>query len=335
MICNVLKERNVLAIEERPVPVPGPKQVRIRTALAGICGSDIHALHGLQPSLSFPTVMGHELVGIVDAIANDDGTGGFHVGDRVAIDPSFRCGVCTLCTSGKENICEELRVLGVHCDGGFAEYFLCDVGMLHKIPDSLGFEQAIFCEPLSIAMHAISRMTATARKRAAVIGAGPIGLALLIALKELFEEVLVFEVLENRKVAANAIGADHVYDSVGERYPHEDVDVVFDAVSIPSTATLTEQIVRRGGEVIVVGMAKPDAGFRLLPILKKELSIRGTRMTRPEDFTAALQLLERTDPRAIEAVITGYWPLADSIQAIRHAETHADACIKEVLDCRR
>ncbi|MPM97182.1 L-threonine 3-dehydrogenase [bioreactor metagenome] len=184
-------------------------------------------------------------------------------------------------------------------------------------------------------MHAISRMTSNSRKRAAIIGAGPIGLALLIALKEQFEEVLIFEVLENRKTAARTIGADRVLDSVTDHYPHEDVDVVFDAVSISSTALLTEQIVRRGGEVVIVGMSKSDVGFHLLPILKKELSIRGTRMTRREDFAAALDLLVRTDPRSIQAAITGYWPLSDSIQAIRHAESHADACIKEVLDCRR
>lgn len=325
----------MLEYEERTIPMPGPNQVRIRTALAGICGSDIHALHGLQPSLSFPTVMGHELVGTVDAIGEPNQVEGFCVGDRVVIDPSFRCGTCALCTSGKENICENLKVLGVHCDGGFSEYFLCDSDMLHMIPDSLSFEEAIFCEPLSIAMHAISRMTSNSRKRAAIIGAGPIGLALLIALKEQFEEVLIFEVLENRKTAARTIGADRVLDSVTDHYPHEDVDVVFDAVSISSTALLTEQIVRRGGEVVIVGMSKSDVGFHLLPILKKELSIRGTRMTRREDFAAALDLLVRTDPRSIQAAITGYWPLSDSIQAIRHAESHADACIKEVLDCRR
>ncbi|PKL13820.1 MAG: hypothetical protein CVV52_04395 [Spirochaetae bacterium HGW-Spirochaetae-8] len=335
MICNVLENINTLAIEERPIPNPSRGQARIRTTLAGICGSDIHALHGLQPSLSFPTVMGHELVGVVDAIAASESDGKFQIGDRVAIDPSFRCGKCELCISGKENVCEELRVLGVHCDGGFAEYFLCDLGMLHKIPDSLRFEEAVFSEPLSIAMHAISRMTSNTRKKAAIIGAGPIGLALLIALKEVFEEVIVFEVLENRKSAAHVIGAELVLDSLGDNYPLEDIDVVFDSVSTPSTVTLTEQIIRRGGEVIIVGMAKPEVGFKLLPILKKELSVRGTRMTRREDFKSALELLVRTDPKSIQAIITGYWGLTDSIEAIRHAETHTETCIKEVLDCRR
>jgi L-gulonate 5-dehydrogenase len=335
MICNVLKDKNILVMEERPMLEPRTGQVRIKTVLAGICGSDIHALHGMQPSLLFPTVMGHELVGVIDAIAASENEGTFKVGDRVVIDPSFRCGKCDLCLSGKENICEELRVLGVHCDGGFADYFLCEIDMLHKIPDSLRFEEAIFSEPLSIAMHAISRITSTGRKKTAIIGAGPIGLALLIALKELFEEVLVFEVLENRKSAARIIGADQVLDSVGDTYPAEDIDVVFDTVSIPSTVTLTERIVKRGGEVIIVGMAKPEIGFQLLPILKKELSVRGTRMTRREDFKAALDLLTKTDPKLIQAIITGYWSLSDSIKAIRYTETHAGTCIKEVLDFRR
>jgi threonine dehydrogenase-like Zn-dependent dehydrogenase len=87
--------------------------------------------------------------------------------------------------------------------------------------------------------------------------------------------------------------------------------------------------------VIIIGMAKPEVGFKLLPILKKELSVRGTRMTRREDFKSALELLVRTDPKSIQAIITGYWGLTDSIEAIRHAETHTETCIKEVLDCRR
>jgi len=335
MICNVLKDKNILAMEERALPIPQSGQVRVKTILAGICGSDIHALHGLQPSLSFPTVMGHELVGVIDAIADQDSESEFHVGDRVVIDPSYRCGTCELCDSGKENICRELQVLGVHCDGGFAEYFICNIDMLHRIPESVRFEEAIFAEPLSIAMNAISRITSLQRRKAAIIGAGPIGLALLIAVKELFDEVIVFELLENRKSVARIIGADLVLDSVDADYRKEDVDVVFDTVSIASTVDLTEKIVRRGGEVIIVGMAKDDIGIHLLPILKKELSVRGTRMTCRENFSSALDLLARTDSEKIQAIITGYWSLSDAIEAIHHVESHTEISIKEVLDCRR
>ena len=335
MICNVLKEKNNVVIEERAIPEPKLGQVRIKTMLAGICGSDIHALHGLQPSLTFPRVMGHELVGIIDAFNPKDEQQGFHVGDRVAIDPSFRCGKCALCKDGRENICENLEVLGVHCDGGFSQFFICNVDMLHKLPECLRFEEAIFCEPMSIAMHAISRMTSTNRNKVAILGAGPIGLALLVALKELFQKVIVFEVLENRKRVALEIGADEVIDSVSGVYEAEDIDVVFDAVSIYATSVKAAKIVKRGGEVIVVGMAKPDVWFALLPILKKELTIRGTRMTRSVDFLAGLDLLARTDPKKIQAIITGYCSLADSVEGIHFAEKNPDKCIKEVIDCRK
>ena len=101
MRSNVLKQKGIMTIEEREIPKPREGQVRIRTALAGICGSDIHALHGLQPSLTFPRVMGHELVGVVDALYDKDGPSAVKIGDRVAIDPSYRCGNCKLCKTRK------------------------------------------------------------------------------------------------------------------------------------------------------------------------------------------------------------------------------------------
>lgn len=335
MISSVLQAKNKLVIEEREIPVPASGQVRIQTVLAGICGSDIHALHGMQPSLKFPTVMGHELVGIVDGFAADEGDSSFKVGDRVVIDPSFRCGVCPLCVSGKENICEDLKVLGVHVDGGFSEYFLCDIDMLYKLPDDLSFDEAVFCEPLSIATHTVSRMTTSERNKAAVIGAGPIGLAMVMVLREIFKTVIVFEPLENRRMTAKYIGADLVLESDPSAYHGQDIDVVFDTVSIAPTARLSEKIVRRGGEIVVVGMANPQDGLSMLTILKKELTVRGTRMTRPDDFGAALQLLSRADAKHIKAIITGHWPLEKAEEAIRYAETNPARCIKEVIDFRR
>lgn len=334
MQSNVLLNKEIMIIEERELPKPGKGQVRIKTVLAGICGSDIHALHGLQPSLTFPRVMGHELVGIVDALPETDGLSSIQIGDRVAIDPSFRCGICELCKTGKENICNNLEVLGVHCDGGFSNYFICNSDMIHLLPAQLTFEDAVFCEPLSIATHAISRMHSTKRKKAAIIGAGPIGLALLLGLKEIFDEVIVFELLENRKDSARSIGASKVFDSKEDSYLLEDIDVVFDSVSVPETCRISERIVRRGGEVIIVGMAKPNIGFSLLTILKKELTITGTRMTTREDFKAALGLLKRIDSSKIQMIITGCWPLSNSIEGIHHVEKNSDKCIKEIIDCR-
>ncbi len=335
MTCNVLQAKGELVLEQRPVCEPGLDQVRIRTVCAGICGSDIHALHGLQPSLSFPRVMGHELAGIIDAVGPCDEALPFKVGDRVVIDPSIRCGTCAQCTGGKENICEALQVLGVHCDGGFSEYFLCGSAMVYRMPDGMDFETAVFCEPMSIAMHALSRITCTVKGRIGIIGAGPIGLALLLAVKPICNVVVVFELLEKRKEVARTLGADAVLDPSVPIGSLEELDVVFDAVSLPETSILASRIVRWGGEVVIVGMAKPEAGFPLLSILKKELSVRGTRMTRREDFSAAISLLVKIGAEPVREIVTGSWSLSDSIQAIHYVEQHPEACIKEIIDFRK
>jgi len=330
MLSMVLAEKGKLVYEQRPLPTVHTGEVLVRVVYAGICGSDIHALHGLQPSLSFPCVMGHELVGIVMEI---HGTSDCKVGDRVVIDPSYRCKECVQCVSGKENICENLRVLGVHCDGGFAEYCVCAIDMIHRIPEDMEDDIALFCEPMSIAVHAASRMQTKKRDSAAIIGAGPIGLAILCYIRSLFNTVIVCDVLPNRREAAKNIGADIVFDQP-DSVELPLVDVVFDAVSIPATARLSTQLVARGGDIVIVGLANENTAIALLPILKKELNVVGTRMTRKEDFFSALEFLRTIDAKAIRTILTNVYPLSNAAAGIQFVEQHPEASIKVYVDCQ-
>ena len=329
MLALVLKEKGILELQSHDIPVPKAGQVCVKVQYAGICGSDIHALHGLQPSLSFPCVLGHELVGSVYATPHDST---FAIGDRVVIDPSFRCGVCSLCGRGKENICEHLQVLGVHCDGGFAQYCVCDENMLYSIPNNLPSDVAVFCEPMSIAVHAVSRVQNNQMGRALIIGAGPIGLALLLYVKTLWKQVSVCDVLENRRNVALSVGADAVFAPqaiVGE----SSYDTVFDTVCTPPTTNASLRQVARGGDVIIVGMAKPDTGISLLPILKKELHVTGTRMTRPGDFAIALSYLSHCDVRNVRKIITHRFALSKGIEAMRYVENNPQESIKVIINC--
>jgi 2-desacetyl-2-hydroxyethyl bacteriochlorophyllide A dehydrogenase len=333
----VLAGKERLVFERREIPKPGSGELLVRMVRAGICGSDIHAYHGLQPSLSYPCVMGHENVGVVEAINGDSS---LSVGDRVVVDPSYRCGTCELCRSGRENICENLRVLGVHCDGGFAEYCVCGIGMAHKLPDGLDDDTAVFCEPMSIAIHALGRMGAPSCETALIIGAGPIGLAVLLAAKRVCVKTVVMDILGNRLDAARNVGADLVLDSSKDigaleaamrAATGELADVVFDTVSNPASVPIAERLVKRGGRVVVVGMANKDTGFHLLTTLKKELTIAGTRMTTHEDFAEALDLLRHTDPRLVRHIVTDAYPLSRAMEGIEFAERHPEKGIKTII----
>jgi len=333
----VLTSKHCLEYKRVPIPVPVVGQMLVRTIYAGICGSDVHAYHGLQPSLTYPRVMGHELVAEVIKI---NGPCSIKIGAHVVIDPSYRCGICDRCVSGKGNICDQLKVLGVHCDGGFAQYFVCDIAMAHLLPEGISDECAVFCEPLSIAVHATRRMCTPICDTALIIGAGPIGLALLLAIKRVCKRTIILDILENRLEAARNIGADLVLNSAKNPEDLESMilatikrpaDIVFDTVSNPSSVQNDELLVKRGGEVIIVGLSNRETGIHLLPILKKELTINGTRMTTHQDFSDALTLLQKIDPQRIRHIITNTFALSEAIEGIKFVEQHPEKGIKTII----
>ena len=137
-------------------PVPGPGQALIKVVTAGICGSDIGAFRGTNGLVSYPRVIGHELAGIVESIP-DGNPKGIRVGDRVVVDPYLYCGHCYPCSIGRTNCCTDLHVLGVHVDGGMAEYFCHPADMLVKIPDGMDWVLAAMAEPLTISLHGVHR----------------------------------------------------------------------------------------------------------------------------------------------------------------------------------
>ena len=158
-----------------PMPEPKPGEALIKIMAAGICGSDIGAFRGTNGLVSYPRVIGHELAGVVVSIPENN-KNGIKVGDRVVVDPYLYCGHCYPCRIGRTNCCTDLKVLGVHVDGGMAEYYCHPADMLIKIPEGMSWEQAAMAEPLTISLHGIHRGGLQAGEYCAIIGAGPIGL---------------------------------------------------------------------------------------------------------------------------------------------------------------
>lgn len=336
----VLEKIGKLTHEERVIPEPQEGQCLVKTIYAGICGSDVHAFHGLQPALRFPTVMGHELLGSIEKI---NGKTNLKLHQRVVVDPSFRCGSCSQCKNHRENICENLRVLGVHCDGGFSDFFIASSNMLHPVPESVSDELAIMAEPLSIAVHAADRMVTRENNTVMIIGGGPIGLALLIYLRDKFEKIVLLDVVEFRRKAAKELKADLVVNPL----EHEDLakyildtigelpSVIFDAVSNKFTAQYDMECISRGGQIIIVGMSNPENGLKLLPILKKELTVRGTRMTTKDVFPRVLDFLSTVDPSVSSVFITHFFHLDNFEEGFELSEKHPEKAIKVVIDFKK
>ena len=175
---------------EKPEPKEGQALIKVRAA--GICGSDIGAFRGTNPLVSFPRIIGHEIVGEVLSIPEDNARG-IKAGDRVIVDPYLYCGTCYPCSVGRTNCCTDLKVLGVHVEGGMAEYMTHPADMLWKLPDDMPWDIAPMAEPLTIALHGIHRGELAAGEHVAIIGAGPAGLACADVLTRNGVKAVVFD----------------------------------------------------------------------------------------------------------------------------------------------
>lgn len=181
----VIQQPDVLVIEERPLPLPGAGDVRVKIKLAGICGSDSHIYRGHNPFAKYPRVIGHEFFGEIDAVG--EGVEGTRLGQRVSVDPVISCGHCYPCSVGKPNVCTSLVVLGVHRDGGFSEYAVVPAKNAWRIPDAIPDHHAVMVEPFTIAANVTGQAKPTEQDVALIYGAGPMGLVTVQALKGVYK----------------------------------------------------------------------------------------------------------------------------------------------------
>ena len=176
--------------------------------VTGICGSDIHAVHGRHPFVSLPYHPGHEVVGVVESTGDEVTT--VAPGHRVTIEPTLPCGRCKMCTTERSNLCENLQFFGCGWNqGGMADYFTIPADRLHRVPDDLDDVTAVLIEPLSTPVHAVRLAGGVAGKSVAILGAGPIGLLLLAVVRAHgAKRVVVTDVLPAKREHALSLGAD-------------------------------------------------------------------------------------------------------------------------------
>ena len=291
--------------QEKPTPKPGEALIKIVTA--GICGSDIGAFRGTNGLVSYPRVIGHELAGIVESIPEDN-KNGIKVGDRVVVDPYLYCGHCYPCSIGRTNCCTDLHVLGVHVDGGMAEYFCHPADMLVKIPDELTWEEAAMAEPLTISLHGIHRGSLKAGEYCAIYGAGPIGLVAGMAAQAYGAHAIVIDLVQERLDFAKSVGIEHVINS-GKEDPVARVaeitggmmaQLVMECTGANVCIRGTLDLVCNAGRVTLTGWPKGETSLPTDVITKKEIDIRGAR-TSAGEFQEALELIasKRVDMRRI------------------------------------
>lgn len=283
-------------IEERPVPQAGEGEALVRVRVSGICGSDLHAFEGSQPFFRYPQVPGHEVVGeVVHCVPRGGGPlrlngrtveEGLRIGDRVVLDPSMPCGSCHPCAHGRYNCCENLRVIGVHAPGALAEYFAAPMECLHRVPAGMTDELAVLAEPLSIGVQANNRARTAAPDAVLIIGAGTIGLCVMLVARSRGARVAMTDPFAERREKALAMGADAVFhpqeeglrDRLAQFSAASGPSVVVEAVGTPGTLVQALDLVVAGGRAVLLGLISDEVTFPGSLMVKKELDFLGSRL---------------------------------------------------------
>ncbi|MFD0483261.1 zinc-binding dehydrogenase [Kineococcus sp. GCM10028916] len=297
-------------------PVPGPGEVLVEPTLVGICGSDLHAARGVHPFISLPYRPGHEVVGRVAEV----GAGvDLPLGSRVVLEPNLACGECAPCREGRYNICDVLDVIGCQTPGGMTDAFVVPGHRLHLLPDDLDDTAAVLVEPLSTPLRAVRRAGDLTGKRVLVIGAGPIGLFILLgALRAGARAVVSADLVatkRDRAVEFGAIGAVDAGSSDAVDRAREllgaPADVVFDCVSRESSVRQGIDLLRKGGTFVTVGVAAGPTTIPLDLVQDRELDLLGCLMFVREDVEEAITML-REGGVPVAEVITAEFAVEDA-----------------------
>jgi 2-desacetyl-2-hydroxyethyl bacteriochlorophyllide A dehydrogenase len=317
----VLARASGVEVVEVDEPQLRPGEALVETTVVGVCGSDTHAAAGEHPFVPLPYRPGHEVVGVVRAVAAD--VSALSVGDRVTVEPTLPCWHCKMCRTGRSNICENLRFFGCGYEqGGMAERFTIPAARLHTLPEAMADLQAVLIEPLSTPVHAV-RLSGGVRDRTVVVlGVGTIGLLTLRAAQfDGAARVVVTDPLPQKRERALGLGADAVVDANRADMVEavraelgESADVVFDCVAVQSTVDQAVRLASKGGIVTVVGVPVRPVTVALPELQDLQVRMQGSATYMPEDYATSVRMI-MSGHVSPDDFVTGRFPLEEAAAA--------------------
>lgn len=297
-----------IRIDDIEEPQVSAGKVKIKVAWTGICGSDLHEYlagpifvpvdkpHKISHDIA-PIVMGHEFSGEVVEVGA--GVSKFKAGDRVVVEPILACRECEACREGKYNLCGDLGFHGLSGGGGgFSSFTMVDEHMVHRMPEGLSYEQGALVEPAAVALHAVRMSKLKAGDKAAVFGAGPIGLLVIEALRAAgASEIYVVELSPQRAEKALELGANVVIDPSKQDavatirdLSKGGVDVSFEVTGVPVVLKQCIDATRYEGETIIVSIWEGEASFHPNRVVLAERNVKGIIAYR-HIFPAVMELM--------------------------------------------
>lgn len=338
MLQAVMTSPGKIEFSQVEKPTPKADEVLIRVRRIGVCGSDIHVFHGLHPYTSYPVVQGHEVGGIVTEVGS--AVGGFAPGDKVVFMPQVTCGVCYPCRHGMYHICDQLKVMGFQTGGAAQEYFPVKAEMVLKLPETMTLDQAAMIEPVSVAVHALSRAGNLEGLNVVVLGAGTIGnLVGQVARALGARGVMITDVSEYKLEKARACGFEHAINSqhmdlgqaILNAFGPDKADIILECVGVQDTINQAVLNARKGSTIVVVGVFGNKPLVDLGLVQDRELSLVGTLMYQKKDYLRAIELVE-AGKLCLDQMITHRFSFENYLDAYATIESSGGQYMKVMID---
>ena len=294
----VCSEPQKLEYRSQSIPDLAKNRALIKIKRIGICGTDLHAFEGTQPYFEYPRILGHELSGELIAV---DGVLGFETGEAVTFIPYFSCGNCIACRSGKQNACVNMKVCGVHQDGGMVEYLsVPSTSLIHG--EGLSLDVLALVEPLAIGAHAVKRAAITENEFVLVVGAGPIGLGTMEFVRAAGGKVIALDTNDARlRFCKETLKFEHVINAMDgdvieqlKSITNGDMPtVVMDATGNLKAINNAFQYMSHGARYVLIGLQRGEISFSHPEFHKREATLMSSRNATRADFEYVISLIKR------------------------------------------
>lgn len=317
-----------LTVQEVPTPSPGPGDLLVRVAGCGVCHTDLHYVdHGTPTFKPPPLVLGHEVAGTVAEVG--ESVDGFEAGDRVLLAAVLSCGRCELCRTGRENLCENGRMLGNHTDGGYAEFMVAPARDAFHLPEEIPtVEGSIIADAITTPYHAVvNRGRVTPGDRVVVVGCGGVGLNVVQVAAALGAQVIAVDLSAEKLAWAARLGAVATVDASSTERVDKEVrsltgggaHVAFEVVGQPDTQATALSCLRTGGRLVLVGYSPGKMSLNSGRVMFRELEIVGSLGCRPVDYPRVIELV-RQGRISLTPLVTHRFPLdeiGDAFETLR------------------
>lgn len=318
---------------DKPV-IDQENNVLVRMTAAGICGSDVGIYHGTNAAATYPRIIGHEMVGVVEEAAGD--AAGLKPGDRVIINQVTSCGHCYPCSKGRGNVCDNLKVRGVHIDGGYREYIAVPARDCYLLPDSISDQDAVMIEPTTIAIQSCTRAELEQEDMLLLYGAGALGSSILRIARQLCGHIIVADIMDDKLEEARQVGAKYTINARTEDFQAKVLEytkgrgatVSIDAACVKDSLLMLLQATGNAGRVITMGFSTAPTEVNQFLITSKELDVRGSRLQN-KMFGRAIEMI-KAGTLDLTGSISHTFPLAEAQKAFDFVDSR-DPSIRKIV----